>query len=51
MIAIVSAFRGVTTKADQAHIPFISGSISVIAGARNAECYTLPRTHWIDLMT
>ena len=35
MIAIVSACRGVSTKADQAHIPFVSGSISVIAGARN----------------
>ena len=35
MIAIVSAFRGVSTKADQAHIHFVSGSISVIAGARN----------------
>ncbi len=35
MIAIVSAFRGVSTKADQAHIPFVSGSISMVAGARS----------------
>jgi hypothetical protein len=23
--------------------------ISVVAGARNAECYTVPESYWIDL--
>jgi len=46
MIAIVSAFRAVTTKADQAHIPFISGSISVIAGPRDHRNRLPLRSRW-----
>jgi len=30
-------------------LAFANSSSFVVAGARNAECYTAPESHWIDL--
>jgi hypothetical protein len=54
MIAIVSAFRGVSTKADQAHIHFVSGSHLVASSNTSALAHpssTTPREAWLPQPT